>query len=47
MLSWSDRLLMAAFAVPGLGAYGAAADLTQQAFGLVFSALFRAWFRAS
>ncbi|MBK9392971.1 MAG: polysaccharide biosynthesis C-terminal domain-containing protein [Uliginosibacterium sp.] len=44
MLSWSDRLLMAAFAVPGLGAYGAAADLTQQAFGLVFSALFLAWF---
>jgi O-antigen/teichoic acid export membrane protein len=44
MLSWSDRLLMAAFAVPGLGAYGAAADLIQQGLGLIFSALFLAWF---
>ena len=44
ILSWSDRLLMARFSVSGLGAYGAAADLTQQGFGLIFSALFLAWF---
>lgn len=43
-LSWSDRLLMAALSVAGLGIYGAAADLTQQGFGLIFSALFLAWF---
>lgn len=43
-LSWSDRLLMAFFKVSGLGVYGAAGDLTQQGFGLIFSALFLAWF---
>jgi len=44
ILSWSDRLLMAAFSVPGLGIYAAAADITQQGFGLIFSALLLAWY---
>lgn len=43
-LSWSDRLMIGTLAPQGLGAYGAGNDLTQQGFGLVFSALYLAWY---
>ncbi|MCX9154889.1 polysaccharide biosynthesis C-terminal domain-containing protein [Niveibacterium sp. 24ML] len=45
LLQWGDRLVLAAHVAPAqLGAYGAAGDLAQQGFGLLFSAFHLAWF---
>jgi O-antigen/teichoic acid export membrane protein len=45
LLQWGDRLILAHFVPAGhLGAYGAAADVAQQGFGLLFSAFHLAWF---
>lgn len=45
LLQWGDRLVLAAHVAPArLGAYGAAGDVAQQGFGLLFSAFHLAWF---
>ncbi|GAA5179317.1 hypothetical protein GCM10025771_21070 [Niveibacterium umoris] len=45
LLQWGDRLVLAASVAPAqLGAYGAAGDVAQQGFGLLFSAFHLAWF---